>query len=552
MSLRDRFVVGEVLRDGPIRSYAARDAVSGKQVVIHLELIETSEALLDVALAHESGNIVLEQGVDNDVPYVIIERHQRPREDPFLERRVWKASVPVAEPAGPPAAAGPSPATAAPEATRLFQATDFPPKQEQPPPPPVDRSKEVTVTVVVPIASAAAPVEPAYVPTNEPGEFTRVFQAPLGGAPSTTSRVEPPPAVAKPASDPGEFSRVFQAPLEVAASTTSRVEPPPAVANPADDGEFTRLFLVQSEKAPSEKAPAQKPAAPAPAPVPRVVEQQTPAAEAGEFTRMFQTPGGNVPPNPPPPVKPIVPSTHATSVFQTPNRTSHPVDPAPPPLPAAGEFTGLFKTPAQTPTPQPFPPAPPAAPPPAPSPGAGEFTALFRSPVTPPASSNPEPPPGFGSNQIFPDMPRVSSGAQAAPGSFTQFFQSPAFPSAPVADSRQAAPLPPMPYDPLPPPPAPSGYGRPSGSVEATGVFQSSRPQPAQFQGGASEYTKMFSTPAPVSFQEPKPVVSAPSAPEPAKDNTKLILILIIGAVLFVAILLIVYFVWFRGTPSGK
>src|SRR5260370_11505764 len=133
MSLRDRFVVGEGLRDGPIRSYAARDAWSGKQVVIHLELVETPEALLDVALAHESGNIVLEQGVENDVPYVIIERHQRPREDPFLERRVWKTSEPLAEPAGAPAATVLFAAPASPNATRLFQATDLPPNQEQPP-----------------------------------------------------------------------------------------------------------------------------------------------------------------------------------------------------------------------------------------------------------------------------------------------------------------------------------------------------------------------------------------------------------------------------------
>src|SRR6202011_2995110 len=119
-------VVGEVWRDGPIRSYAARDVASGKQVVIHLELVETSEALLDVALAHESGNIVLEQGVENDVPYVIVERPQRPREDPFLDCRVWKASAPVAEPAGAPAAAGLSPATPASETTRLFQANDPP------------------------------------------------------------------------------------------------------------------------------------------------------------------------------------------------------------------------------------------------------------------------------------------------------------------------------------------------------------------------------------------------------------------------------------------
>src|SRR5260370_18870538 len=102
MSLRDRFVVGEGLRDGPIRSYAARDVASGKQVVIHLELVETAEPLLDVALAHESGNVVLEQGVENDVPYVIVERPPRPREDPFLECPVWKASAPVVQPSAPP------------------------------------------------------------------------------------------------------------------------------------------------------------------------------------------------------------------------------------------------------------------------------------------------------------------------------------------------------------------------------------------------------------------------------------------------------------------
>ncbi len=211
MSLRDRFVVGEVLRDGPIRSYAARDVVSGKQVVIHLELIETAQPLLDVALAHESGSVVLEQGVENDVPFVIVERPQRPREDPFLERRVWKASPPpVAEPTVTPTATGlfpaaPAPPQAAPvqskaspeapEATRLFQVTDLPPREEQPvPPPPLDRSSEVTVTISVPIPiAAAAPVGPVHAAAREPGEFTRVFQTPLGAAPVAINRVEPPP-----------------------------------------------------------------------------------------------------------------------------------------------------------------------------------------------------------------------------------------------------------------------------------------------------------------------------------------------------------------------
>lgn len=90
-------------------------------------------------------------------------------------------------------------------------------------------------------------------------------------------------------------------------------------------------------------------------------------------------------------------------------------------------------------------------------------------------------------------------------------------------------------------PPTP-GYAGPGGSVEATGVFRSQQGAMQRFPGEASEYTRMFEKPtAPAPFQpEPKAVQPAPAAPH--KDNSKIILVVILSVLLLIAIGLVIFF----------
>lgn len=287
--------------------------------------------------------------------------------------------------------------------------------------------------------------------------------------------------------------------------------PPPAAPPPAKDppGDFTRQFA----------APVLRPA-PSTPPVP-------PAKDPGEFTRLFAHPV--LRPTPTPASAP--PSNEPTN------------DP--------GEFTRLF-----------------AAPSPKPAPPAGEFTSLFQAPQRPAVSPKvtPVPPadpqPGEFTQMLQAQRPSVPPPKPAAQsGEFTQYFQSPMTPAAPVDAARSAPLTPPRPAshprdageftqifgrDNLPsppPPPTPAAPPSPSSS-NATQAFAAPRPLPIQTPpAGPGEYTQMFAKPAPLTFGQAPPVSRNPE-PQPIRRNSsRLPLLLVVGAFVLLVIALIVFFV---------
>ncbi|HWQ53730.1 MAG TPA: hypothetical protein VN442_08595, partial [Bryobacteraceae bacterium] len=159
-------------------------------------------------------------------------------------------------------------------------------------------------------------------PAPAAGEFTRMFQAPLASkpeaAPTTQAPAPPPPPAPEPAAPTaGEFTRMFQAPVAPKATAAPAIQvPPPPVPQPAT-GEFTPMF--QAPVAP--KATAAPAVQVPPPPVP-----QAAAPTAGEFTRMFQPPVASKPEAapatqaapPPPPPAPEPATGEFTPMFQAP------------------------------------------------------------------------------------------------------------------------------------------------------------------------------------------------------------------------------------------
>lgn len=330
------------------------------------------------------------------------------------------------------------------------------------------------------------PLFPETPPSAAPavGEFTQMFHAPTVKAPD--------PAPTPQAAAPGAFTQMFQAP-------PAAPEAPPPPAKPAP-GEFTRMFQAPSVPAPSVPEVDQfaqmfqKAAA-----VPEAPVATPPAKPApGEFTQMFQAPSVPAPAPPMPAPTPLAPAKAAP-----------------------GEFTQMFQA------------APPPAPPVAPAGEVNQATRLFQSPVTPTAP--PPPPP-----------------QQQGASEFTRFFQSPLQPQAlkenrPLTDPFTAPP---------PPPPAPKRPGEftqtfgnparppaaaPPLGASATGAFAVQAPPPVRSSGarGPGEFTQMMSGgSAPTLGQAP--ASQPPAAGKPA--SSKLPLMLILGAALLFAILLVVFF----------
>src|ERR1035438_9400997 len=181
-----------------------------------------------------------------------------------------------------------------------------------------------------------------------------MFHSPM---PDVPAQGDWPPAAAKP-QEPGEFTRMFQAP------PAARPEAGPA---PPKGGEFTEFFkappggMPLGPQFPSASQFPQAPQAPAPPP---------PQQELGEYTRMFG-PGAlsgappSVPAPPPAAPAPASPASYgpgggATQAFRTPPAYTPPAAPQGP-----SEYTLMMKTPSNLA-------APPAGAPPAGPPSAGQ------------------------------------------------------------------------------------------------------------------------------------------------------------------------------------
>lgn len=406
MGLYEQYELLEALPGAGIKSFKSREKASGREVLVHLLVGADERVLRQVeSLVPEKRKHVIAQGDHLGTRYVVT--------DTQIGSGTFESWL---------AAAGGGSGEA-----------------------PLSQTGKWDITQMN-SGSAASP---------EPGEFTRMFQAPAAGS------APEPPKPAAPA-DPGEFTRMFQAP---ASERETEIMPPPQAPPPVPPpgptpapkseqaGEFTRMFQAPG-KEPASSAPqapagtqftrvfgppaAEKPAAPkAPAP-----------AGPGDFTRFFQGDPGTSgkPPAPGPRSSAPPPGGQFTRMFER-----NPMGESPSAgQGSAGEFTRIFgkaQAPPPEPVAQPVPPAPPR-----PSETPGEFTRMFESPgappVPPPAPAPPAPqypPPQFQAPQFQPpqaQMPQYQPPQFQAPQLQTPQYQAPAPQAAPLAAGKPTNYLP--------------------------------------------------------------------------------------------------------------
>jgi hypothetical protein len=408
VSLYERYELLDLNRDDGVKTFEAREIATGRPVKVHLFVRPAAplQAALLKAIDHLSEpdlQRIVERGKHEGTPYVVTDRlPDYPGLSEWLQaashQSKSKPAKPVLETAG---------------AWKV---------QPNPPPP----------------APAALPEESVlnqqFVELFTTAERPVVADSLLQSAqrPQSLAPVRPPEPVLKQApAEPGEFTRMFQAPA-VAAPPAPAPAPAPTPQAQPEVGEFTKMF--QAPKAPP---------APPPAPV----------KEAGEFTRMFQASPSPAAPPPPPPAatksgpsdfeqlfetrSPAGPMPHSPAV-QQPLTPQGPGGSGPNRI---GEFTQTFGKDRFDPAP-----APPAA---APAPQEpGEFTRMFHPPgaagpvaVTPPVTQpvTPAAPPAFSAPPI--------AAQPSGPGEYTRQFSAPAQltfgqtspnPAAPPAPSPQA------------------------------------------------------------------------------------------------------------------
>ena len=396
MSIYERYELLDIVNDGPVKTFRAREIQTGQIVAVHLllPLSDPQGILQKVRLLTDPARQELREFGDHEgTSYVVTNEWKRmvnfpdwlnavagpptpppapqaPTTDRFAKAGNWR--IPVSEfgrkmdqvagtpappePKTPPIPSEPHPPVPEPPApvvgefTRMFEAA----KQNQPQAGPARTEQIGEFTRMFEAQNPSAASNAGSSANETPGEFTRMFDAPAA-APRATPQPPLPSAPAAKVDEPGEFTRMFQTPSAPMGSGIMPAPPPPSKE---EAGSFTRTFEVPVVKQPSQ------PVAPPPPP-PQA------AQEPGEFTRMFQTPAQT----PPPPASPV----SNDRPFITPDRT--PGQPESPVKSEAGEFTRMFQTPAQTP-----PPPPPAQAKQEPS----EFTRMFQTPAqTPPPSASP-------------------------------------------------------------------------------------------------------------------------------------------------------------------
>ena len=413
-------------------SYKALIKMTGEEVWIHIVRTEAQDVLAlarkQYATASFGEKSILEVVQEGAKSYVVT----RPL-PAGASLRDWLMSLGQAKTPDPMQTAG------------AFKYEGF---SNQPPPPVASTQQMPAYKPPPPPAPVASAPAPPQIPSQQPGEFTRMFKA-------QPASPQPMPPAAQP---PDAFSSMFQAPQSptspVPASAPSTAQmpvfsaPPPPQAPPQaaqDAGEFTRMFqspLMQHTPAPIN--PITNPIAP------------PPSQQAGEFTRMFKS---------------VVPSSILPS--------SAPPPPPPAPAGAPGDFTRLIPTPSMGSGPA----APPASqPPPFGSPMASpSFQPQQPPPYGAPAQStpfqtSPQPPP-YGaapqSSPFQPPPPAQGSSPSGSPGSGGSASNSP-FSKPPISGPTFSAPS--------------LGLGGMSGpSISSSGEISGPRmPTPSFHQGSMS------------------------------------------------------------------
>jgi hypothetical protein len=315
----------EQIVPGPVQTFRAREAASGREVFVHRVSSAEEQAeqtallrmLTTVLLrSSEARKLVLDFGDDQGFWYVVTASEPRClvlRE--WLQRELNPANpASVEEHAPVKAVQEPRPSqveeekTEPGEFTRMFQS--FSPEPARP-------------AAVSPTTPAATPAPPPT-PQSEPGEFTRFFQ---GGLPPSPSKGPHSPEVKRSQDRPskGGFVQRPNTPL------------PPLSQKPSDTGEFTRIFSRPTPDAARPKDPfpdyghaKQDPAnffSPA-ADTPKATPPER--QEPGEYTRIFGG-GTTAPPMPQAPLpQPPLPKPSDDPLLGT-----RPLPAAPPVIPSA-------------------------------------------------------------------------------------------------------------------------------------------------------------------------------------------------------------------------
>lgn len=342
-SLRDRFSFGELVHDGQIQSYAARDRRSQTTVLIHLIGFPGSELEQFLGSFNDSYQRprapVLEVGREGGTLYAIT--HNRPElkdftawlrsggtdpeclaGDPLLKHRTWKLPRVDSQPAS--ATASPEPESTSAAVPAAGREADL-------------NASGIFSAPLVPVMQAPGPPTPAAPPpaetnaSGQPGEFTRIFSGAgtADSAPPTirvdlnqvvrsslyaasTAKNAPDPSLAppgesigpKPASDPtmetssspaavptgepGEFTRLFQVSSQPSQPTTEGArrsatgvfEVPPVAAAESGSADQVKLHSSESAAEDLDRRPVESPAS------------SMPLRSAGpsEFTQLFESP----------------------------------------------------------------------------------------------------------------------------------------------------------------------------------------------------------------------------------------------------------------------
>jgi hypothetical protein len=395
----DRFELLGLHRDDGIKTFQAREVLTGRLVQVHLfvhpDAPESVALLKKLDLLPEEERLrIVDRGENQGTLYVVTDRLMD--QPGFREWLVAKTKKP------------------APEA---------PPQLEKKP---LEAAGAWKIVTAPPPAAKSSP-EPAKTPAKTiDEEFANLFGT--GERPTLPSDPSPP--------------AIAETTLKMPAAR------PPVAAPAADPGEFTQLFhsgtIAQPEKRdPPRPQPQTQPQPQQPQAPPQPQTPLQPQPQAGEFTRMFQAPATpQAPPHQAPPQAgpPSPQPGEFTRMFQTP---SHPAQqpvaaPAGPSASTskAGEFTRFFETPvAQGPLPQ----SPAVQQPLAPKvPGSsgpnrvGEFTRQFGAGSVPAASppTPSAPPPAAGATSAFavqrPAAPSPGPPIPKGPSEYTQMFARPA------------------------------------------------------------------------------------------------------------------------------
>lgn len=583
----------EEIVHGPVQSFRAQNAATGRPVYIHRvstteEQAQQSALLLLLASAMTRSaavkRLVLDVGEEKGFWYVVTEFEQQ-----CLALREWlqfeidnasgnanAGSQTSGRNLQPPPPAARDKQQDAGEFTRMFRRQ--PMRPNTPPPPPPSAGQPAAPLSTPPVRVVPSPPAAAPSPTNsapptphvQPGEFTRMFQT--GGVaedkpaqqfaqpsqhPVIPAPVPPTPAkpLEPPKKDPGEFTRMFlaQTPGE---SVTSAPPPPSAPPFPgpskSQPGEFTRFFTEGLPPA-AKKPPNAPPPSPAPPAPPQDLRSD---ADLNRTQQMFPT---NVQrPNTPPPPNPRQPADPGefTRLFSTsPGSASSPSSPASNPNefgfgnPRLGDAPDLAKPKEQPPD---IFDLKPEAPMPLPTQAQerGEYTRLFGKGDLPPAPkqaavaptpSSPLNNDDLAATKALPVFTTPATSPGRPPSEFTLMTQTPhgLNPSAPPAPSspsqKGGAPL-----------PGSFNFSAPSVPSSLPGIHPPSASGSVGPSGGSfnsslgSAGVAAPKVPAPSPLNLPKPQIPpVPAMPTPGGSNTKKLYILF-GVLLAAVIILII------------